>query len=37
MMSLNYREPQLLIDPTVNLAAEPETLLPKYWIMPLEE
>jgi len=35
--SLNYREPQLLIDPTVNLAAEPQTLLPKYWIMPLGE
>jgi len=37
MTSLNYRELQLLIDPTVNLAAEPQTLLPKYWIMPLEE
>ena len=35
--SINFREPQLLIDPTVNLAAEPQTLLPKYWIMPLEE
>jgi len=37
MTSLNYREPQLIIDPTVNLAAEPKTLLPNHWIMQLEE
>jgi len=37
MTSLNYREPQLIIDPTVNLAAEPKTLLPNHWILQLEE
>ncbi len=33
---LNGREPQLLIDPTVDLAAETRTLGPTTWIMPLE-
>jgi len=37
MTSLNSREPQLFIDPSINLAAEPQTLLPKSWIMPLQE
>ena len=35
--SLNGREPQLMIDPTINLAEEPRTLLPKTWILPLIE
>ena len=33
--SLNGRAPQLFIDPEVNLAAEPRTLWPKPWIVPL--
>ena len=33
--SLNGREPQLLIDPTVDLAREPRTLKPASWIVPL--
>jgi len=36
LMSLNGREPQQLIDPTVDLAAQPRTLLPATWILPLE-
>jgi len=28
MVSLNGREPQLLIDPDVNLAEQPQTLFP---------
>jgi len=36
MMSLNGREPQELIDPTVDLAAQPVTLLPATWIIPLK-
>jgi hypothetical protein len=35
--SLNERTPQRLIDNTVNLAAQPATILPKPWIMPLEK
>lgn len=35
--SLNGREPQLLIDPTVDLAAERRTLMPAKWIKPLEQ
>ena len=35
MASLNGREPQLLIDPTVDLAAESRSLLPADWILPL--
>ena len=35
--SLNARRPQLLVDPTVDLAAEPRTLRPADWIMPLRE
>ena len=34
--SLNGREPQSLIDPEVNLAEQPITILPKSWIVPLE-
>ncbi len=33
--SLNGRSPQLLIDPTVNLAAQPRTPWPVDWIVPL--
>jgi len=35
--SLNYRSPQLLISPSVNLAAEEQSLFPAKWIMPLQE
>jgi hypothetical protein len=37
MVSLNGREPQLMIDPEVDLAAQPRTLLPASWIIPLED
>jgi hypothetical protein len=33
--SLNGRPPQLLVDPTVDLAAQPRTLRPARWILPL--
>jgi len=35
MASLNGREPQLLIDPNVDLAKEHVSLLPARWIVPL--
>ena len=35
--SLNARRPQLLVDPDVDLAAEPRSLLPTRWIVPLHE
>jgi hypothetical protein len=35
MVSLNGRQPQLLIDPTIDLAKEQLTLLPARWIVPL--
>jgi len=35
MVSLNGREPQLLIDPNVDLAKEEVSLLPVRWILPL--
>ncbi|RMH18485.1 MAG: vitamin K-dependent gamma-carboxylase [Acidobacteria bacterium] len=35
-ISLNGRPPQALIDPEVDLAAEPPSLLPRRWIVPLE-
>ncbi len=35
--ALDGREPQRLIDPSVNLAEQPVTILPKPWIMPLEK
>jgi len=35
--SLNYRSPQLLISPSVNLAAEEQSLFPAKWIIPLQE
>jgi hypothetical protein len=38
MASLNGREPQLLLDPQVDLASQPRTpLLPAFWILPLTE
>src|SRR5262249_14739868 len=35
MVSLNGREPQLLIDPNIDLAKEEVSLLPNRWIVPL--
>jgi vitamin K-dependent gamma-carboxylase len=35
MVSLNGREPQLMIDPNVDLAKEQASLLPARWIVPL--
>ncbi|HEV8169499.1 MAG TPA: HTTM domain-containing protein, partial [Pyrinomonadaceae bacterium] len=35
MVSLNGREPQLLIDPNLDLAKEEVSLLPARWIVPL--
>lgn len=35
MISLNGRQPQLMIDPTVDLAKEEMSLLPARWIIPL--
>jgi hypothetical protein len=35
MASLNGRQPQLLIDPNVDLAKEQVSLLPTRWILPL--
>ena len=37
LASLNGRKPQLLIDPAVNLAAEPKGWRRRRWIMPLTE
>jgi hypothetical protein len=37
LASLNGRKPQLLIDPAVNLAAEPRGWRHRRWIMPLTE
>ena len=37
MASLNGRKPQLLIDPTADLAKERLSLLPAGWILPLTE
>ena len=34
-VSLNGRGPQLIIDPNVNLAEQPTTILPKSWIIQL--
>jgi len=34
--SLNGRRPQLLIDPSVDLAAQPRSLWPAAWILPLQ-
>ena len=36
LASLNGREKQLLIDPTVDLSKERQSLLPADWILPLE-
>jgi hypothetical protein len=35
MVSLNGRQPQLLVDPSVDLAKEQVSLLPARWIVPL--
>ena len=35
LASLNGRKEPLLIDPAVDLAAEPHTLAPARWILPL--
>jgi hypothetical protein len=35
LVSLNGRQPQLLIDPNVDLAKEKVSLLPAHWIVPL--
>lgn len=37
LASLNGRKPQLLIDPSVNLAAEPRLAFHRPWIVPLHE
>jgi len=37
MASLNGRKPQLLIDPTADLAKEKLSLMPARWILPLNE
>ncbi len=37
LVSLNGRKPQMIIDPNVNLAAEPRTFRRPGWILPLEE
>ena len=37
MASLNGRKPQAMIDPTVDLAKEQNSLLPARWILPLTE
>ncbi len=36
-VTMNGRGSRLFIDPSVNLAAEKESLMPKSWILPLEE
>lgn len=36
-VSLNGREPQPLVDPRMDLAAQPVSLAPAPWILPLEE
>jgi hypothetical protein len=36
-ISMNGRGSKLLIDPSVNLAAEKESFLPKPWILPFED
>jgi len=37
VVSLNGREPQRLIDPNVNLAEQPISILPKSWIIQLRD
>ncbi len=36
-VSLNGRPAQYIVDPTVDLAAQPDSLLPAKWIMPLQQ
>jgi hypothetical protein len=35
MVSLNGRQPQLLVDPNVDLTKEQVSVLPARWIVPL--
>jgi HTTM domain/Vitamin K-dependent gamma-carboxylase, lumenal domain len=35
LASLNFRRPQYLVDPTVNLASQPRTMFPSKWILQL--
>jgi vitamin K-dependent gamma-carboxylase len=35
MVSLNTRPPQLLIDPTIDISAQPRDLWPNPWVLPL--
>jgi vitamin K-dependent gamma-carboxylase len=35
LTSLNGRDPQFLINPTIDLASQPRNLMPAKWIMPL--
>jgi len=37
MMSLNGRASQLLIDPTANLAEQPDDILKREWVLPLKQ
>jgi hypothetical protein len=37
LVSLNGRPPQPILDPAIDLAAEPRTLWPASWILPLNE
>jgi vitamin K-dependent gamma-carboxylase len=37
LVSLNGRKPQLLVDPTIDLASQPRSWLHQPWIMPLQE
>lgn len=37
MISLNARDPQPIVDPTVNLAAEEQTVANASWITSLDE
>ena len=37
IVSLNDREPQHMVDPQVNLVEQEITILPKSWILPLED
>ncbi len=37
LITFNDREPRSLVDPNVDLSKQPRNLLPKSWIMPLEQ
>jgi len=36
-VTMNGRPSQRIIDPTTNLAAEKDSLLPRPWILPLDD